>query len=626
MKTQKISELNRRLVELKKMDTSRKEIQDMIRELEATINYLQFGGLDTNEELNKIALRIESAKSDERLAIHKIPYREVVDINLPFKNEISTLYLGSSITYEELIKKIDKTAVCLQNFGIKRNDIVTICAPTTPEIIYLFYALNKLGAIANILDPRKDETELKYCINLTGSQTIFVIDSAYSKIKEIFNKSSLTKMFVVSPVESKGIVTKLVYNKDLLKEQKRSRNLEIAYWPDLEKYYYDSATEVEEDVYVPNTLRVIEYTSGTTGNSKGVEITNDAISGISRQYDLSGMKHERKDKFYNGIPIFLSFGEALGIHMPYCFGMKNIVNPQMEADKILYDLIKYKPEHTSLTPYHYIVMLQNPDIIKYDMTNVKTLGVGADSMTYAKKEQFNKVAHANGCKVGITMGYGNTEHNSSFATERDKYYKIGSCGRCLEGNIAIIIDPETKEILPPNVVGKIILIGRYPMKGYHNNELENKKTFIKLSEGVIGIDLQDYGYIDDEGFLYAKGREKDLIKTENGNIWPSEIENIVSISDSVDYCGFSGNEHGKLRLFIVRNKDYTLSECQKQVLEIVEKIEKIYKIKIDVSYVKELPITSNGKIDRHSLACNEFLHSISYDTEDEISLKKLKNI
>lgn len=626
MEKQNISELNRRLGELKKMDTSRKEIQDMIKELEATINYLQFGGINTEEELNKIALKLETAKKDERLAIHKTPYREVVDINTPFKNEISTLYLGSSITYEKLIKEIDKTAVCLQNYGIKKDDIVTICAPTTPEIIYLFYALNKLGAIVNILDPRKDESELKYCINLTGSKTIFVVDVAYNKIKEIFNKSSLTKMFVVSPVESKGIVTKFIYNKDLLKAQKESKNKEIAYWPDLEKYYYDSATKVEEDIYVPNTLRVIEYTSGTTGNSKGVEITNDAISGISRQYDLSKMKHERKDSFYNGIPIFLSFGEALGIHMPYCFGMKNIVNPQMEADKILYDLMKYKPEHTSLTPYHYIVMLQNPDIVKYDMTNVKTLGVGADSMTYAKKEQFNKIAQANGCKTGITMGYGNTEHNSSFATEVDKYYKIGSCGRCLEGNIAVIIDPKTKEILPPNVVGKIILVGRYPMKGYYDNELENKKTFITLSENVMGIDLHDYGYIDEEGFLYVKGREKDSLKTENGMIWPSEIENIVSISDSVDYCGFSGSELGELRLFIVRNKAYTLCECQRQVLEVVEKIERIYKIKINVLYVKELPITSNGKIDRHSLASNEILQNITYDMEKEKTLKKLKNI
>lgn len=622
MEQEKINIFKRRLEILMSIYSDQEEIQNLISELKNSINYLE---VKQDNNYHKDITSIEESENEKELEISKIPYREMVDTNINFKSQISTEYFKSQITYDKLIRNIDLTALALKNYGIKKGDIVSICMPTTPETIYLFYALNKIGAVSNIIDPRKSVEEIKHCINNVESKLIFAIDSGASKIQECFNKTSLKKMFKLSPVESLPFFIKYLYDKSFYFESKKSKDKEIAFWDDF-KRYSKSKDDVVEVEYEPNILGTIEYTSGTTGMPKGVEISNDAISGIARQYDLSGMQHSRQDKFYNGIPIFLAFGEALAIHMPYMFGFRNIVNPAMENEKILYDLMKFKPEHTSLTPIHYITMMNNPDFYKYDMSNVKTLGVGADSMTMANKREFNQKAKANGSKVGITTGYGNTEHNSSFSTERAGFYNLGSCGKCLAGNKIIFIDPNTNDVLPANVTGRAILIGKYPMLGYINNEEENNKAFVTLKDGQKGIDLGDYGYQDENGYIFIKGRLKDLIQiNENETLWPSELENLITLSPKIKHCAVAGMRNGDYkipRVYIVRKDNYTVTDVNEDIEVTIEQLEQYYNTKIEISYVKTLPITSNGKIDRLRLSQEDIYDEIERDLEDNMVYKK----
>lgn len=614
-KIETISKLEHRLEILKKQYTGQEEIKYMIKEIESTINYLK------GEHVQQ---RKHQKKDNTNLNIFKIPYREMVDTNYKFSRDISTHYLGIKLTYGKLISKIDKIANGLTNLGIKKNDIVSICMPTTLESIYLFYALNKIGAVTNAIDPRKEEEEIKHCINNAETKYIFAIDVAYEKIRNILDKTSLNKVYIVSPVESLPWFIRFAYNKSLFMESLQSKDKKIAYWNDFKRMTKESANVIE-DCYIKNKLGIIEYTSGTTGKPKGVEITNDAISGIAKQYDLSGMKHERGDKFYNGIPLFLAFGEALGIHMPYMFGMQNIVNPAMENEKILYDLKKWKPEHTSLTPIHYVTMANNPDFTTYDMSNVKTLGVGADGWTIASKKDFNEKAKQNGCKVGIITGYGNSEHNSAFSTERDGDYKAGSCGKCLDGNEIIVVDPFTKEILPPNVIGQMILKGKYPMNGYRNNDKENNSAFIDFGGNIKGIYLGDYGYLDEEEYVFVKGREKDKIKISNAeSIWPIDIENYISLIAKIKCCAAVELAEGKNcypMIYIVRKSKYSISEIEEELKELLINLKKMYEIEFKYTFVDSLPITPNGKIDRTILRSQNVYNFINKDKDFTRTLK-----
>lgn len=513
-------------------------------------------------------------------------------------DEIAIGYFGKEISYKELFDNINIYAQALKSKGIKRGDVVGICMPTTPEAIYLFYAINKIGAVSNLIDVRKSQQDIKYCLNITETKMLFVYDGILDKINGIINETIVENVISVPVTESLGSIMKMLNKGQQLIKSSLSKN-KLKQSKSISDFLSsrDKTIDVSESVYSENELSFIEYTSGSTGFPKVVELQGEVANDRVFQYMNNGMEYKRGESYMNIIPIFIAFGAIVGIHLPLCMGLKDDLIAAFNPKKILKLIKKHKPEHTTLTPASYIELIHSRGFNKLDMSNTKTLGCGGDGMNAEEEIEINEKVIEQGSNCLINNGYGGSEIGAPFCTQKDGVIKPGSVGIPLPGNNIIIFDHYTGDILPNNCIGDICMIVNYPMLRYRGNENLTKETLLDLGEGKIGVLLKDAGYVDEDGFLFVKGRYEDAIHKKNNDIvWPVDIENEIMSTRLVKICAVTSSTEGVICHIVLRNSKDKF-EFESKLKEIISNYEFTYKI----NYLKEMYLTSSGKIDRRRL-------------------------
>lgn len=522
-------------------------------------------------------------------------------------------YFGKEISYHELIGKIDRCADALTSLGVKRGDVVSFCNPTTPEIYYAFYALNKIGAVANMIDPRTNTSRIESFITSTNSKIVFYIDIAYPKIKSILARQDIEAAISISAADSLPMVLKLGYKlKNRSSADKQPpKNKKYLNW----KQFFalgtnGSAKKVPMD---ENTLCLptgIIYTSGTTGVPKGAILTNKNLLSMVYQNICADMGWAKNDRFLGIMPPFIAYGLVCGFSLPLCLGMRVTIIPKFESEKFDSYILKHRPHHIMGVPSYIERLMYSEKIQKMDLGFLKTVIVGGDKMNPEAETKVNDflIAHNSCCRV--IKGYGLTEMSSNAVFPRcDSCNKIGSVGTPLVHNNLKIIDPETGKELGYNEVGEICLTGPTLIDGYWNNEEENKKVF-KTEEGVRWIHTGDRGYIDEDGVVFFNDRVKRIIVRSDGhNVWPSDSERIIEKHPCIESCcvvGVKDVEAGQgeiVTAFIVIKKD-----CEKAAERIIEELkEECLKnlptrdVPLQYFVRPELPLSGVGKIDYRAL-------------------------
>lgn len=548
-------------------------------------------------------------------------YDFLYENNKDHLTDIALQYFGKKITYGQLFSKIEECAQSLCSLGVKENDVVSICMPTTPETIILLYAINKIGAVANLIDVRKSTEDIDFCIKNVDTKALFIYDKLYDSIKDAINKLNIKSTILLSPVESLDNFKKMIADpkyfvlKSSFHTMKWNNFLEIG----------DKSKTVSRPKYYENRPAFITYTSGTTGFPKPVKLSNDTANGRVNQYMNNGMLHERQDTYVDIIPIFIAFGSIVGIHLPLSMGMKNEVIPAYNEDKI-YDLLKKTmPQHFTLTPSSYVKLINDPRFKKLDMSKMYTLGCGGDGMNAEQNIIIDNKVKAQNCSQNVNNGYGGSELGAPFSTEKSGAIKPGSVGIPLPGNNIVILDENNME-LRSNQIGKICMIVDNPMVEYHKLPELTSKTKVKFPNGKTGIILEDYGYVDNDGFLFVKGRKRDVIKTrELDEIWPVDIENTIMKTGMTKICAsvMVGNYTNDTDCYIYLTP--TSENNDKFIYDyITSALNKAYpQLSFKLKITKWPLETSSGKIDRSGLkklALEEIENSkvISY------SLKKCK--
>lgn len=522
-----------------------------------------------------------------------------------YLDTIAFNYFGKTIKYKELLKQIDMCAMAFRSQGVRVGDVVTICMPNTPEGIICFYALNKIGAISNMIHPLSGEQEIKMYLNSTNSVMLVMIDVCYEKIKNIIKETNVYKTIVVSASDSMPFWLGLGYSfTQGLKIEKPRKSTEYIYYKDflLKSYNYHGNYAVEMKKDDP---AVILHSGGTTGNPKGIVLSNGNFNSLAVQSRIVFKRVEIGDRCLTIMPIFHGFGLGVSVHCPLSLGATCILVPQFDSRKFDKLLKKYKPNVLLGVPtlYEALIKTNNTDL---DLSILKYVISGGDSLSNSLERRINVFLAECGSNEKINQGYGMTECLASVSLSYDKGSREGSIGIPFPGSYFKIVKPGTQEELPIDTDGEICISGPTVMLGYLDNEKETNEVLQIHKDGKVWLHTGDIGLIDKDGIIYYRQRLKRMIVTSGYNVYPSRIEEVIEEHEAVLKCSVVGIPHPyKLEVpkaYIVLKNGYspTLS-VKSSIKKHCEKNLAKYSIPYEFEFRKSLPKTLIGKVDINKL-------------------------
>ncbi|MBR4282702.1 MAG: acyl--CoA ligase, partial [Clostridia bacterium] len=452
--------------------------------------------------------------------------------------------------------------------GVKAGDVVSFLSVAVPECIAAIYGLNKIGATANTIDPRMDIDSIRRMVKESGSSIMVFIDVAYPKVAKIIDDINQEKIIVVSPSKSLPPIKKIAM-KLLSKTKVPYGENNLVSWDDFLALGKD--TVAEEAEYVGDAIVAIAYTGGTTGFPKGVMLTNDSINAVSFNFRYAGLDYKRGDRFLGIIPVFTSYGFVCGMHMPLTLGCELAPIPKFVPTEIGNLVKKVRPNHMIATPAFYELLMNSEAVKGLDMSFLVTMGSGGDTMVEGLEGKLHQFMKEHNMKYPLAQGYGMSELSAAASFCVNDIYKPSSVGIPSVSTIVTIIDVETGKELGYGELGEICVTGASMMKGYYKEEEETANVMRLHDDGRVWIHSGDLGYMDEDGFIFIKGRVKRMITRFDGHkVFPVNLENMVSEHPAVHSCsviGVNDKEHsqGQYPMVIVEllpdfNKDEVCAE------------------------------------------------------------------
>ena len=515
---------------------------------------------------------------------------------------IALNYFGAKMTYFDFFDKIDLAARSLRSIGVKPKDVVTICMPNTPEAIITFYAINKIGAIADMVHPLSSEEEIKSYLNDSKSRYLFLLDSNYSKYKDILQDTLVYKTIYISPSESMSKAMKIGYffTRGIKIKRPRLGDIDFLTWKEF-LFQGISYNKPFNNKMKKDDVAIILHSGGTTGKPKGIMISNYSFNAECQQDGVNVINTRPKDKIVTILPIFHGFGLCVCVHCPLCLKVETILMPEYDANWF-YKIWKHDKPHVILgVPTLWEGMMNNKKFDDVDMSQLKYIISGGDFLSIPLENKINEFLKAHGAKVKIRKGYGMTESVAATAYTNDLTNEIGSIGIPMVGNNFSIRDPETYEELEPGKEGEICVNGPTIMTGYWNNEKETKNV-IKTHKGKKWLHTGDLGYMNEKGIIFFTGRCKRMIVSSGFNVYPNMIEEAIEKHPDVKKCCVVGIPHQyKMHVpkaFIVLNEGKKPNPILKaEIKRLCKENLAAYAVPKDYEFREELPKTLYNKID-----------------------------
>jgi len=512
------------------------------------------------------------------------------------------LFKGNRISFREFDDLVDRLAASLQKLGVKKGDRVAVHLPNCPQFPISYYAALRAGAIVVPCNPVYVAREMEHQLNDSGAEVIITLSAFYPLIKQIRERTSLRHVIVAQIKTYFPPVLRLLFT--LAMEKKMGHHVDIkgesnTYW------FQDLVSTPARPTPVPaapDDTAVLMYTGGTTGISKGAQLTqrNLLVNAVQCKYWLKA--EPAKHIVMTALPLFHSYAMTtcmnLGVYTATT--MLLIPNPR-DMDDVLKSIAKYRPSLYPGVPAMYVAINNHPDVLagKYDLSSLKACISGAASLPLEVQERFQAITGAR-----LVEGYGLSE--ATPVTHANPIFgenRIGTIGLPWPDTMAVIKDLETGEILPPGKPGELCIQGPQVMKGYWNMPTETANT---LREGW--LHTGDIAVMDEDGYFRIVDRKKDMILGAGGlNIYPREIEEVLYQHPKIKEAAAVGipvEEKGeRVKVYIVLKEGQTATE--EEILEYCRQNLAPYKVPKFVEFRPDLPKTMVGKILRRVLVEEE---------------------
>jgi long-chain acyl-CoA synthetase len=507
------------------------------------------------------------------------------------------IFQHKRLSWKTVSELSDQMAAALVAKGVKKGDRVALLFINTPQVFIAFYAIWKAGAIVVPLNPLYTPSELEYAINEVGAEVAFVLSFWYNTLKGLNVKTKLRLI----------IVTEL--NDYMLgKDFSAPRGMELQegdiWWGDLMQEF---AGAKRPDIEVsPQDPAGIMFSGGTTGIPKGVvgSHISYAMTGLQLKAWFEGRGTEWENSMVVSLPLF----HTMGVY--FCFAMTPlnhftmilIADPRNQA-AVLQTVREMRPTMLTGTPTMFISLLEQPDLKPDDLKFVKNVGLGAAPLMADTKRKIDERISG-----FITEGYGLSESTMAMTTTpAGGVWKEGSVGVPLPDTIIRIVDVETgTKDMKSGEAGEVIMKAPQLMLGFWNRP---KETAEVLRDGWLYTG--DIGYLDEDGYLFLTARKKDVIKPGGFQVWPREVEEVLTEHPAVSEVCVGGIpdprqvEAVKAWVVLKEGKKVTPEELQNHCREKLA----AYKVPRFIEFRDSLPKTMVGKVLRRLLVEEEIAKS-----------------
>ena len=529
-------------------------------------------------------------------------YRLVSDAAQKHPRNIAYNFMGKSTTYSAFLQRIDAAAKGLYNMGIRKGDRVTICMANTPQALDCFYALNRIGAIPNMIHPLSAKEEIAFYLNVSHSKAILTLAQFYDKVASILPQvdHSVTVLIARIADELPAPLNMLYPLTADGKADRKPAGKGYTLWYDMIRAGKGTALPSEDGE--ANDCGAILYSGGTTGTTKGILLSNLNFNALGLQtIAASGYESIVGMKMLSIMPIFHGFGLGVGIHTALIGGATCILIPRFSVKIYADTLKKRKPNLIPGVPTLFEALLRAENLDNVDLSFLKGIFSGGDSLSEELKKKVDAFLHAHNCDQQIREGYGTTECVTASCLTPKDYARSGSIGVPFPDTFYKIVKTGTTEECDPNEEGEICICGPTVMLGYMDNPQETAQTLRRHDDGQLWLHTGDLGYMDADGFVYFQQRLKRMIITSGYNVYPSALENIIDSHEKVllSCCiGIADEYRGqRIKAYIVPMPDVVPTQALKEEIlsYCANKIAK-YAIPREIEFRSELPKTLVGKV------------------------------
>lgn len=519
-----------------------------------------------------------------------------------YPNYIALDFMGSTTTYAKFEQEVYVCAKALRAIGVKPGDKVTICMPNCPQTVIMFYAVNLMGGIANMIHPLSSENEIEFFINHSKSVCALTMDMFYSKFEAIRKKLKTLRTLVIARIpDALSVPMKAGYALTQgRKVAKIPADAPILRWNDFIKKGRAYIGEYMATVKWEDPA-VILYSGGTTGTTKGILLSNLNFNALKEQIIATNPIFKPGDKMLAVMPMFHGFGLGVTIHSMLANGGRCILVPRFTAETYAKDIVKHRCNFIAGVPTLYEALLRQPRMVGADLSCLKGVFSGGDSLSVELKKRFDTFLADHNATIQVREGYGTTECVTASCLTPLHLQKEGSIGQPFPDTYYKIVDVGTNIEVPYGTEGEICISGPSVMLGYLDQPEETANTLRVHGDGRVWLHTGDLGTMDEDGFIYFKQRIKRMIITSGYNVYPSQIENILDGFESVQMSCVIGvpdpYKMQKIKAFVMLKPGYEPNEETKQnILAYCKKNISKYAMPYDIEFRDSLPKTLVGKV------------------------------
>jgi len=510
-----------------------------------------------------------------------------------------TIFKGAKISFQEMDLITDRLAAGLADLGVKKGDRVGIFMPNTPQFVMAYFAILKAGGIVVATNPLYSAREIEHQVNDAGLEIMLVMSNFYNLIKEVQPKTKIRTLVVTNLKETLPPLLSFLFT--LTKEKQGGFRVELdqgdVWMQDLiESHQPEDRPGIEIG---PGEVALFQYSGGTTGPSKGaIALHRNLVANALQIRSWMVNAQDGQEITLMAIPLFHVYGMVAGMLFSIQTGaaMVMIPNPRDLKD-VLSNIQKYQTTIFPGVPTLYNAINNHPDVAagKYDLSTIKACISGSAPLMRDTKEQFEALSG------GVVFeGYGLSEaptatHCNPLLGEN----RTGSIGLPLpDVDCRIISLDDEVTVMPVGEIGELVIRGPQVFKGYHQMPTETANA---LRDGWLYTG--DIARMDEDGYFYIVDRKKELIKPSGYQVWPREVEEVISEHPKVLEVGVAGipdpYRGETVKAWVVLKEDESLTEdeikewCQDKLAK--------YKVPTHVDFRSELPKTTVGKILRREL-------------------------
>ena len=529
-------------------------------------------------------------------------YETILDSATKWPKNTALIYMFHNFNYEHLLKRINQFAYSLKEMGVKKDEIVTVCLPNIPDAVYLLYAINQIGAIANIVHPSYNLPQMEENVSKTKSKLIFCLDLSYQMFKELENKG--LRVISCSPTNELTFIEKMVYH-----HQNKKKIGKIEFKNSTKPFYFAKRETEFDGRYLDDA--VLLNSGGTSGKAKIIALSSFAMNALAHYGPwIIDVNDGKNVGMFAVLPMFHGFGLEMGVHIMLSFGAISVLMPKFNRDQTIKYIKKNKIQIMIGIPIIYESLLTKKKFDGKMLRNLNIAFVGGDFVSTNLLKNFNQLMIINKSQCRLREGYGLTETVCVCSVNTHHHHKAATSGMALPNVHFKVIDPNTMEDLGFDKEGELCVAGETLMNGYRfaDDPQANEKAFFYDKEGTKWLRTGDFVSLDSENYITFKQRLKRIVKVSGIPVFPSMVEDSTCAYSFVYECaaiGVPDTKHGNIiKLFVVLHRDYKgTQEAAKRAIE--DKIIRdlgIYAKPKEIVFIDRLPHTFVGKIDVNKLS------------------------